>query len=101
MDTGFSIIYKDLEKAIKAIIHKPFGFGPRYDSSIINSKPRFSPWNMVGEVVLEEVPRLLSSDSEHCHQVCRIHSVPQKLEAHAWRSYHCSCVWLQGMGKPA
>ena len=56
MDTGFSIIYKDLEKAIKAIIHKPFGFGPRYDSSIINSKPRFSPWNMVGE---EEVLRVL------------------------------------------
>ena len=59
MDTGFSIIYKDFKKTIKAIIHKPFGFGPRYDSSIINSKPRFSPWNMVGEVVLEEVLRVL------------------------------------------
>ena len=66
----------------------------------VNSNPRFSPWNMVGEVVLEEVPRLLSSDGEHCHQVCRMHPVSRELEAHAWRCRHSSCVWLQCKRKP-
>ena len=66
----------------------------------VDSNPISSPWNMIGEVVLEEVPRLLSSNREHCDQVCRIHSVSQKLEPDAWCSRHCFCVRLHGKRQP-
>ena len=66
----------------------------------VDSYPIFSPWNMIGEVIFEEVPRLLSSNREHCDQVRWVHSVSQELETNSWCSRHTSSVRLQGKRQP-
>ena len=41
-------------------------------------------WDLVGPVVLEEVPAVLSIDTEHRHQVGGVHAVSEELESKSW-----------------
>ena len=49
--------------------------------------------NVVGEVVLEEVPALLPVHGEHGHHVTGVHPVPEELESHPGRCFQFLRIW--------
>jgi hypothetical protein len=48
---------------------------------------------MVGEIILEEVPTILSIDAVHGNKVTRVHSIAYKLKAHG--RHHELDVWIR------
>ena len=66
----------------------------------INMIVIIKPWNMIGEVILEKVPRLLPIHRVHGDQVGGVPPISQELETHPRGSVELACVGLQCQGKP-
>ena len=54
---------------------------------------------MIGEVILEKVPGLLTIYRVHGNQITRIHSISQELETHARSSVQCWWSGFLGQGE--
>ena len=53
---------------------------------------------MIGEVVPEEVPALLTVNREHRHHVSRVHSVPEELQSNDGRGFELLGIRLRCEG---